>query len=338
METKIGEFNMGTKIEWADSSINPIVGCTKCSPGCDHCYAEQMAWRQAHNPKTRKETREAYRKVVDDGRWNGRTVWRPQELEKVAKWNRPRRIFVCSMSDPFHETVPWEWIYQLNGFFREHPQHTFMLLTKRPWRAVKFQQAHAIMKWPRNVWMGTTVCNASEMGNIKILGEMNVAVKFISFEPMLGEIDLLPYLADIECVNCGWLGFDDNDMPEGGLQKMYKGDEGYDLWDEREDPDDDGWWVCPKCKLPEDSCNGITSRTYGKPGDFCGGTLDWVICGGETGPGARSMKMEWARKLRDQCSRGGVPFFFKGAGGVRKEEGHDLIDGKRWQEFPEVKK
>ncbi len=245
-----------SKIPWCDETINPIIGCTKCSPGCDNCYAERMAWRLAHNPKTKAE----YEQVVADGKWNGRIVWRPGELEKVSKWKKPKRIFVGSMGDVFHESVPWHWILQLNEFFAAHRQHTFMLLTKRPWRAVKFQKAYSSMKWSGNVWMGTTVCNQSEIKNIEILGRMDVAVRFISVEPMLGVIDLGGY-CDTDC-------------------------------------------------------------------------LDWVICGGETGLGAREMKEDWGYWLLEQCEFTDMPFFFKGWGGVRKRKDDDLIGGERYREFP----
>lgn len=257
-------MGIGTGIEWCDGTINPIVGCTKCSPGCDNCFAERMAWRQAHNTKTKPETREAYRKVVVDGKWSGKTVWRPEALQVVEKWKSPKRIFVCSMSDVFHETVPWVWVCDLKGFFAKHLQHTFILLTKRPQEAVRFGKYHTAMKWPRNVWMGVTVCNQEEANNkIPLLLQIDVAVKFVSVEPMLGAIDLWPY---------------------------------------RE-------------------------------------KLDWVICGGETGPGARKMEFAWVKKLIDVINIGtygdmGVPFFFKGWGGVRKEKDNEWIDGKRWQEFP----
>jgi protein gp37 len=285
-----------------------------------------MAVRLAGNPKMKDD----YQQVITDGKWSGRTLWRPQVLEKVSKWKQPKRIFVCSMSDPFHESVPWEWLLMLKGFFAAHPQHTFILLTKRPWRAVKFQKAHAIMKWPENVWMGVSVCDQSEVGKIKILAQMNVAVRFVSIEPMLGEIDLWGYLADIQC-GCGWLGFVENDTPEGGLKKMYKGEPGWDDHGEVDDPNDEGWWVCPKCGAHEYGDGGVVNRGYCGWDDI---KLDWVICGGETGPGARPMKEEWVRKLHDQCKHAGVPFFFKGWGGVRKRKDNDLIGGRRYHELP----
>lgn len=212
----------------------------------------------------------------------GELVWHPDRLDIPLRWRKPRRIFVCSMSDLFHQAVPDEWRESVWNVMGDNRRHTFMVLTKRP---------NVMRDWLRrvraptvpNVWLGVTVCNQEEADRkIPILLETPAALRFVSVEPMLGPVNLR------------------------------------------------GW-------------------TYQLSGADT--SLDWVICGAETGSGARPMNPDWARALRDQCIDAGVPLFFKGRGTgwdasgntgawprrMRKSDPeYYLLDGREWRQFPEA--
>lgn len=236
---------MPTKIEWSDETLNPVVGCgsEKISPGCDHCYAERQACRGLAL---------AHAEAITDGRWNGRMVWQDGQLEKFARWRKPRRIFMGSMGD--YGLMRRSWFQRIWEACKASPHHTYMFLTKRPEffsglvAEVLGDERGCAPPWrepPPWFWLGVTAEDEPRFDE-RVVALLNTpaAVHFVSVEPMLGPID---------------------DMTT---------------------------WA-------EDN---------GEPG------VDWVICGAETGPGARPMRPEWARSLRDQCKAAGVPFFFKKAG------------------------
>lgn len=259
-----------SKIEWTESTWNPTTGCTPVSEGCANCYAKREA----------------------EGRLRGKYGYPQDEPFRVTfhgedrlndplRWKRPRKIFVCSMGDLFHEDVPVEWIDKVIDVIARCEQHRFMLLTKRPERmrdyflglrddpeqAMRFRSGRTeLHKYAlalrrgeplRNVWLGVTVENQQRADErIPVLLQIPAAKHFVSVEPMLGPV----YFVDVPV---GVLG---------PLRPMRKG-------------------------LPEDIPR-----------------LDWVICGGETGPEARPMHREWVRSLRDQCVAAQVPFFFKSWG------------------------
>lgn len=297
-----------TSIEWtrgddgtAGATWNPVTGCTKVSPGCDRCYAETFAERWRGTPGHYFE--------------NGFDVQlRPDKLNLPLTWRKPRRVFVNSMSDLFHDAVPVEFIIEVLAVMASVPRHTFQLLTKRHARMRSllgsdgFRQAvqrkiphvgddvyaarHSKV-WPLpNVWVGVSV-EDQKWADIRIpaLLETPAAVRFLSCEPLLGPVDLSRYL---------------------GLE-----------WS------DLGLW------LPE-----MFATLAGKEPD-----LHWVIAGGESGHGARPMDPAWVRPLRDQCAAAEVPFFMKQAGSVLAREwgcsdrkGHDPAE---WpepfpREFPAV--
>ncbi len=229
-----------------------MVGCSKISPACDHCYAERMAFRLAHNPKAPI----AYRVVTDAGTWNGQTALVESVLATPLRWRKPCRVFVGSMTDLFHPTVPDEWLDRVFAVMALTPHITYQVLTKRPERMRRYMEGcqrgasdiGGEFPWP-NLWLGVTAENqARAEERIPVLLDTPAAVRFVSVEPMLGAVDLREYIKGER-----WFT---SDSP------MYR-------------------W------------------------------LDWVICGGESGPGARPMHPEWARGLRDQCQEAGVPFFFK---------------------------
>lgn len=263
---------MSTKIQWTDETWNPSVGCSKVSTGCENCYAERMARRQiAMGNKQYKGT------VDERGKWTGKTNLVESQLAKPLRWRKPRKVFVCSMGDLFHESVPDESIEEVFAVMALADKHTFQVLTKRPDRMRAFladdgdryhwamieghaQRIHhmrtgedpsmwlAVHGPLPNVWLGTTVENqAAADERIPHLLSTPAAVRFVSCEPLVGAVDLSGYM-------------------------------------------DEGWFYNEE---PLD------------------GPLDWVIAGGESGPGARPMHPDWARSLRDQCQAAGVPFFFK---------------------------
>ena len=270
---------MTTKIEWTDESWNPVAGCSKVSDGCKNCYALRMAYRQAAMGN------ENYRNVLKQkgiypAAWNGKTVCIESKLTEPLHWRKPRKIFVCSMSDLFHESVPFDFIDRIMAAMVLCPQHTFQILTKRPERMLEFFSFTGRIKeweWPLpNVWLGVTAEN-QEMADkrIPLLLQTPAAKRFVSIEPMLGAI-----------------------------QMSYDVDDGYSQ---------------PWSWLSDDWGNKDT--------------LDLVICGGESGTGARPMHPDWARSLRDQCEAAGVPFFFKQWGKYRHGRSWTK-DGKIvWMEY-----
>lgn len=166
-----------TKIEWTERTWNPVTGCDKVSEGCAHCYAENMARRLCamHN-----------KKYV-----NGFKVTIHEEsLEEPLSWYSPSYIFVCSMGDLFHSSVPFEFIDKVMAVIRKTPKHKYQILTKRAERMSEYFETHQI---PSNVWLGVTVEIERTKYRIDYLRNLNATVKFLSCEPLLsdlGEIDL----------------------------------------------------------------------------------------------------------------------------------------------------
>ena len=193
---------------------------------------------------------------VSNGRpkWNGVVRCDEESLKLPGTWKTGRRIFVNSMSDLFHEAVSLEFIRRVFTAMSETPQHTYQILTKRAERLEKLSEA---LEWPRNVWMGVSVENADYQFRIDHLRRVGAMVKFLSLEPLLGQLDRL-------------------------------------------------------------NTDGI----------------DWVITGGESGPGARPVSLDWVRSIRDQCVRAGVAFHFKQWGGTNKKKAGRMLDGRTWDQFP----
>jgi protein gp37 len=364
------------KISWLNipgyipQTWNPIVGCSKVSEGCRNCYAERMAKRLAGIKAT-----DYYRKALDiddfepptwriESGWSGETFFVESALEKPLGWEKPRAIFVNSMGDLFHENTPDEWIDRVHYIMAKSPQHLFILLTKRAKRMAEYYSVERCLyetncgdyrpkaSWPLpNVWLGVTAENqAAADERIPHLLRTPAAVRFVSCEPMIGPIDDLKVpLGEFFCPQC------DNyfDIPERYLSPCCG---------EKTRGDDD--YICTKCKqpFPEDeeivecpNCGNSGGSYYIQPDHHTCFSIkdlpigvDWIICGGESGPGARPMNPEWARSLRDQCQAAGVPFFFKQWGDnmckhnappyyTRNEKhGGDILDGRQWHEFPEV--
>lgn len=200
-----------SNIEWTGETWNPLSGCSKVSAGCKHCYAETMARR------LKAMGQAAYQDVVTDtGRWTGKIQLIPEKLTQPLRWRKPRTIFVNSMSDLFHEDVPFDYIDRVFAVMALCSQHTFQVLTKRPERMVEYlytlyrrmggpsswfdhipaehraQLAQKQIQWPLpNVWLGTSVENQNAADQrITHLLECPAAARFLSCEPLLGTVDI----------------------------------------------------------------------------------------------------------------------------------------------------
>jgi len=164
-----------SRIEWTQATWNPVTGCTKISAGCEHCYAERMARRLCAMGHPSYE--------------NGfRVTLHPHMLEAPLKWSRPRMVFVNSMGDLFHPEVPERFIVQCLETMRQAPRHTFQILTKRSGRMLEISRQYAV---PPNVWLGVTVERRDYAWRVDDLRRASAPVRFVSFEPLLGDLGTL---------------------------------------------------------------------------------------------------------------------------------------------------
>lgn len=161
-----------TSIEWTDATWNPVTGCTKISPGCKFCYAERL---------TERWGRASFADIV----------LHPDRLELPLRWRSPRRIFVNSMSDLFHEKVPSSFIDQVFEVMTHAQHHIFQVLTKRGDQLVDWHRAHGRERIPSNIWIGVSVESAAYLWRVDRLREVNVPIRFISAEPLLGPLTRL---------------------------------------------------------------------------------------------------------------------------------------------------
>jgi protein gp37 len=169
-------MSTNTGIEWTDATWNPVTGCTKVSPGCKHCYAERLAARL---------------KAMGTPRYSRgfELALQSDLLELPLRWKKPRRIFVNSMSDLYHEGVPDLYIQQVFATMRRAHWHEFQILTKR---SERLRTIAPSLPWPSNVWQGVSVENAAYVHRVKHLQSVPAAVRFLSIEPLLGAIPALP--------------------------------------------------------------------------------------------------------------------------------------------------
>ncbi|VFU07882.1 DUF5131 family protein [Methylocella tundrae] len=293
-----------SKIEWTDASWTPIRAssqdgdgwhCEHVSEGCRNCYSERMNLRLGSGLAFKPGNLSIVDLFLDE-----------RILLQPLRWKKPRRIFVCSMTDIFADFVKDEWIDRIFAIMALCPQHTFQVLTKRsarmrayisevhetwckrgppaPGSERIYEAALAITgaewlpetpaEWPiKNCWLGVSA-EDQKNANARIpdLRATPAAVRFVSIEPMLGPIDL-----DSTLGGTLWIG------GQRGCDGMHRGI---------------GTPECPR-------------QLHHHHDERCKRGLDWVICGGESGPNARPMHPDWARAIRDQCAAAGVPFFFK---------------------------
>jgi protein gp37 len=179
---------MGDKsaIEWTEATWNPVTGCTKISPGCSHCYAERLALR------LRKMGNPRYTRGFD-------LTLHPDQIDLPMRWKRPRRIFVNSMSDLFHEDIPEEFIRKVFRTMNLTRRHQFQILTKR---AGRLRALAPSLDWTPNIWQGVSVEDAAHTDRIEALARVPARVRFLSVEPLLGPIPNLP-LGDVDWVIVG---------------------------------------------------------------------------------------------------------------------------------------
>jgi protein gp37 len=266
-----------TNIEWADSTFNPWEGCTKVGPGCDHCYAENRNARFAGGQAINWGPG-APRRRTTPANWRKPLQWEREAAAFQAEHGRCRRVFCASLADVFDNEVDPAWRDDLWQLIQDTPSLDWLLLTKRIGNVFRFLPdgwALGHGAWP-NVWLGATIVNQAEAErDIPKLLALPARIRFLSMEPLLGPVDLTIYH--------DWLG-----RSEGGM------------------------W-CPDC--PEDGVGIDPDEHHGCQGEVVDAApydgIDWVIVGGESGPGARPMHRDWARSLRDQCAAAGVPFLFK---------------------------
>ena len=175
-----------SKIEWTEATWNPVRGCSRVSEGCRHCYAERVADRfsGAGMPYEGLTTR------GKDGqpRWNNEIMLAPHMLKKPLSWKQPRRIFVNSMSDLFHEKVPFDYIQQVFEVMQQASWHEFQILTKR---AKRLAELAPRLEWATNIWMGVSVEDYTVIDRIDHLRTVDAAIRFLSIEPLIGRMPLL---------------------------------------------------------------------------------------------------------------------------------------------------
>jgi protein gp37 len=172
-----------TSIEWTDATWNPVAGCSVLSPGCTNCYAMRMAARleAMGTAKYRGLTRKSGRRSM----WTGKIKLDRAALAIPSKWRKPRRVFVNSMSDLFHDDVPPRFVADVWSAMADTPWHTYQILTKRPGRMAVLTASLPVLS---NVWLGTSVENADYLKRIDELRKVKAAVRFVSFEPLLGSV------------------------------------------------------------------------------------------------------------------------------------------------------
>ncbi len=278
-----------TKIEWADHTFNPWIGCTQVSPGCDNCYAAVNTASRAlgiqwgpgqarHRTKT----------------WSEPEKWNRAHEAFQAQHGRRQRVFCASLADVFDNEVDPQWRADLFNLIEATPNLDWLLLTKRIGNANAMMYGTLLDRangWtpPGNLWLGATIVNQTEADrDIPKLLAVPAAKRFLSMEPLLGPVNLTQV-----------------------MRSSYDGD----------------WTYCDNVLTGflANKSGGSTDRQY---------AVDWVIVGGESGPGARPMHPDWARSLRDQCEAAGVPFLFKQWGewtpGVNVTAKRGTVEAATW--------
>jgi protein gp37 len=349
-----------SSIEWCDATWNPVTGCTRVSEGCRNCYAEREAIRHQRHAAYEGTARS----TAAGPRWTGQVNFIPERLDQPLRWQRGRRVFVNSMSDLFHEGLTDGQILRVFQAMAVAPQHTYLVLTKRPQRMLEwlrrwndlegeppgpqmvrgpeatraahpsgrgqmfasmlesmgappdgcayptFDWMQGMRGWPEarwtwpNVWMGVSAEDQPTADErIPLLLQCPAAIHWVSAEPLLGPIDLSPYMCPSGVLHVDDIGVDVGTRPIVNVN----GVEGHQPW------------------MP---------------------ALSWVVVGGESGPGARPFDLAWARSTVEQCRAAGVPCFVKQLGArPHWPQGPEefeidwlsLLDrkGGDWSEWPE---
>jgi protein gp37 len=174
-----------TSIEWTDATWNPVAGCTVLTAGCTNCYAMRMAARleAMGTAKYRGLTRKSGGRAV----WTSKIRLDHASLNSPKRWSKPRKVFVNSMSDLFHDDVPIEFIAQIWNVMKHTPRHTYQILTKRPERMAQVL-ARPSFEVLSNVWLGTSVEDERVLDRLDAIRRMRAAIRFVSFEPLIGSV------------------------------------------------------------------------------------------------------------------------------------------------------
>jgi protein gp37 len=305
-------------IAWTDATFNPVRGCRKLSAGCAHCYAAELS---RVNPGVLGTWGANGQRVISPDGWEARfDAWE----KKAAKAGKPMRVFVNSMWDPGEgpdvngkegrdgprsDYLPV--LLKLVQIARRCPHLRLQMLTKRPWNLVAWWRKREwymtddatgkTVEWPANLWVGASTENQEEADErIPWLLQLPAAVRFLSVEPMLGDLNIAPYVANLR--------FQRN---QSTGETRWVGAAGGEPITENEPTINHG--TCAP-RLPKPTA--------------------WVIAGCESGRGARPMDLGWVRSLRDQCAAAGVPFFFKQAMEDGEVVSLPTLDGKVWDQFP----
>jgi protein gp37 len=295
-------MSTATRIEWtrgddgsAGATWNPVTGCTKVSEGCDHCYAATLARRlkAMGNPR--------YQHDGPDGP-GFRVTLHPDKLTQPLGWRTPRRVFVNSMSDLFHDQVPDAFIAGVFAVMALAHRHTFQVLTKRPGRMASLLA--------RPAFLADVVARATSLLESKPRFHRRLSTE-------------------------GWTVTADSDptmplwVPPWPLHNVWLGTS----------VEDQGWATVRLAKLAQTpavvrfaSCEPLLDPVDLRR--WLTGGLEWVIAGGESGPGHRPVDPPWVRSIRDQATAAGVAFFFKQWGGPTPGAGGRLLDGRTWDQYP----
>ena len=297
---------MGTEtgIAWTDSTWNPLRGCSRVSAGCENCYAEAMAGRFSGHGMPYEGL---VRKTAKGMRWTGDVRLILEHLNDPLRWTRPRRVFVNSMSDLFHQNVPFEWIAAIFAVMAGSQDHVFQVLTKRPERMLEFfrwvaldGEATMCMRrslralspcagkewdtalrciqgcsdaWPLpNVWMGVSAATQETFNErVPLLLQCPAAVRWVSLEPLVEDVKFTVHTNTVHL-------------------------------------------------------NALTGRMVDGDGDVgeASASLDWVVVGGESGPRARMFDIVWARNIAAACAEAETPCFIKQLGSNPLR--HDVYD------------
>ena len=320
---------MTTKIEWSDETWNPVVGCRRVSAGCEHCYAETMAHRLAAMGQERYKGLTVLGKA--GRRWAGHVNRVPEVLDKPLRWRKPRMVFVNSMSDLFHEDVPFEYIAAVFGVMASAPRHTFQVLTKRPERMLEWfrwaEERHAALGYyPFAVCLQEASATAVNLLGVGTTEDLRRAVNGdpwplpnvwigVSCENQETADERIPLLlqcpAAVHWVSAepllGPINFDPPHCQycDFRMEEISLCDDGTTPW-------------CMQCD---------SEAVYGHWLDPLNGGISWVVVGGESGPGARPCALNWIEIITNDCRLAGAPVFVKQLGAYVVDEGRCDGDG-----------
>lgn len=285
-------------IEWTDQTWNPVVGCSKVSPGCAHCYAETMAARlkamalqdiaDGKDPGRKRHYIEA---IDDKGRWSGKMIPVPEALSDPLSWKKPRQVFVNSMSDLFHESVPFDFIDGVFGVMAYCRKHTFQILTKRGRRMSEYFADRSL---------GDVYTNILRLADQERAWEKSPHDNLRSLIRLIDSWELQDGYQSEHSPPKTW------PLPNVWL--------GVSCEDQQRADERIPWLLKTPAAVRFLSCEpllGAINLT-----DACGspGYLDWIIVGGESGPGSRPCNVEWIRSIVAQCKAAGVACFVKQLG------------------------